>query len=69
MIALVMVCAVILRVLLGVRQTFCALRKGEVEFPLGPSGLRTRLSVCEDAGLIPGLTQCGKDPEFLQAVA
>ena len=28
-----------------------------MEFPLGLSGLRTRLFLCEDAGLIPSLAQ------------
>ena len=32
-----------------------------LEFPLGLSGLRTQHSVCEDAGLIPGLSQWDKD--------
>ena len=39
------------------------------EFPLWPSGLRTQHSVCEDAGLIPGLAQCIKDLALPQIVA
>ena len=35
----------------------------------GSARLRTRHSVCEDAGLIPGLTQWVKDPGLLQVVA
>ena len=39
-----------------------------MEFPSWLSGLRTQYSVCEDAGLIPGLIQWIKDLELLQAV-
>ena len=37
------------------------------EFLLWLSGLRTQHCLCEDAGSIPGLTQCVKDLVLLQA--
>ena len=42
--------------------------KKREEFSLWLSGLRTQNSVCEDAGLIPDLTQWVKDPALLQAI-
>ena len=39
------------------------------EFPWWLSGVRTQRGLCEEAGLIPGLAQCIKDPTLLQAVA
>ena len=39
------------------------------EFPLWVSGFRTRHSVCEDAGSIPGLAPWVKDAVLLQTVA
>ena len=40
---------------------------GALEFPLFLTGLRNQHSVCEDAGLIPGLTQWDKDLPLPQA--
>ena len=39
------------------------------EFPLWLSRLRTQCCLCEDAGLIPGLTHWVKDPALPQALA
>ena len=39
------------------------------EFLLWLSQLRTRHSVREDVGSVPGLAQCVKDPELPQAAA
>ena len=39
---------------------------GLLEFPLWLHGLRTKCCLCEDAGLIPGLTQWVKDLTLLQ---
>ena len=43
-------------------------KKLDSEFLLWFGGLRTRHSVREDAGLIPGLAQWGKDLVLLGAV-
>ena len=45
-----------------------ALRKKKEKFPLWFSGLRTWCSLCEDAGLIPGLTLWVKDLALPQTV-
>ena len=39
-----------------------------MEFPLWFSKLRTKHSLCEDAGLIPSLAQGVKDTALLQAM-
>ena len=43
-----------------------SLKKKKMEFPLWLSGLRTRHSVREDVGLIPGLAQWVKDSTLPQ---
>ena len=40
---------------------FILKEKSSMEFPLWLSGLKTRYCLCEDADLIPGLTQWVKD--------
>ena len=44
-----------------------SLKNSKAEFPVWLNRLRTQHYLCEDAGLIPGLTQWVKDPALLQA--
>ena len=46
---------------------FQVLEEGMEEFPLWLSRLRAWRRICEDAYLIPGVAQWGKDPALLQA--
>ena len=44
-----------------------SIRVGKLEFLLWLSGLRMQHSVLDDVDWIPGLAQCVKNPELLQA--
>ena len=52
-----------------IKRNSGGIKKVSEEFSLWFKGLRTRHCLCEDAGLIHGLSQWVKDPKLPQAVA